>query len=199
VVGAAIAVVNSEPDFTANLATPPPTIPELRYRSDTGGALMADEARPFTKLYKSIWRDEEFTRLDGSAQRLYLLLISQPNVTLAGVLPLQPAKWARLAADATPETVLADVAALDESCFTVTDDHTEELLVRTYMRTAVLENKRPWTTQKGVMRHCLQVESPLIRATLADQLERCLHLLAQREDVNTEALDAIKQLRDQEI
>jgi hypothetical protein len=91
------------------------------------------------------------------------------------------------------------IAALDEACFTVTDDDTEELLVRTYMRTAVLDNKKPWTTQKGVIRCCLQAESPLIRATLADQLELCLHLLSTREDVNEEALDAIKQLREQGI
>jgi hypothetical protein len=155
--------------------------------------------RPFAKVYKSIWRDEEFTHLTGSAQRLYVLLISQPNITLAGMLPLQPNKWSRLAADSTPAAVREAIGALDELCFTVTDDDTEELLVRTYMRTAVLDNRKPWTTQKGVIRYCLQAESPLIRATLADQLELSLHLLATRDDVNQDAQDAIKQLRDQAV
>lgn len=160
---------------------------------------MADEARPFAKLYKSIWRDGEFTRLDGSAQRLYLLLLSQPNITLAGLLPLQPAKWARLAPDSTADSIRDDLDALGDACFTVTDGDTEEVLVRTYMRTAVLENKRPWTTQKGVIRSCLQAESPVIRSTLADQLEVCLDLLSHAHDVNHEAIDAIKTLRNQEV
>jgi hypothetical protein len=158
---------------------------------------MADEARPFVKLYRSIWSDREFTRLPESAQRLYLLLISQPNITLAGILPLQPLKWSRLGPTGT--LVLADVEALDESCFTVTDRDTEELLVRTYMRTAVLETKVPWTTQKGAIRCCLKAESPLIRATLANELERCLPLLAPREDVNEEAIAAIKKLREHDL
>jgi hypothetical protein len=158
---------------------------------------MANETRPFAKLYKSIWRDDEFVRLAGSAQRLYLLLISQHNITLAGVLPLQPAKWSRLAPDTTGDSVCNDLGALREACFLVVDGHTEEVLVRTYMRTAVLENKRPWTTQKGVIRHCLDAESTLIRSTLADQLEGCMHLLSHVHDVNQEAIDAIKALREQ--
>jgi len=158
-----------------------------------------DDGRSFVKLFRAIWRDEEFTRLDQSAQRTYFLLISQPKITLAGMLALQPGKWARLSADATAESILADIADLDESCFTVTDHDTEEVLVRSYMRNAVLSNKKPWTTQKGIVRYCLQAESPLIRATLATELEVCLPLLSQRQDVNEEALSAIKTLREQEV
>jgi hypothetical protein len=160
---------------------------------------MADEVRPFVKLYRSIWSDDEFTRLPKPSKWLYLFLISQPNITLAGVLPLQPLKWSRHEPTSTPETLLADIEPLDESCFTVTDHDTEELLVRTYMRTAVLETKVPWTTQKGAIRCCLKAESPLIRATLANELERCLPLLAPREDVNEEAIAAIKKLREHDL
>lgn len=87
----------------------------------------------FVKLFRSIWQDSEYLHLSASQQRLYLLLISQPDISHCGVLPITAGRWARLAADTTPELVRTDLAALEAARFIECDWSTEELLVRTYM------------------------------------------------------------------
>ncbi len=48
----------------------------------------------YVKLYRSVWQDPDFVALPPAAQRLYFLLISQPDLTHVGVLPLMPARCA---------------------------------------------------------------------------------------------------------
>lgn len=157
---------------------------------------MAD-SRPFAKLYRAVWRDPEFIGLDGGPQHLFFLLLTQPNITLAGTLPLQYTRWSRLTHGSTPETLRADIAVLAERCFVVVDEDTEELLVRTLMKNDTLWNKSP-KTQLGVLRHCLQITSPLIRSALADEVERCLSMFVSTEsaDVKVQAREAVTELRE---
>lgn len=70
--------------------------------------LSRKEARVFT----SIWKDEDFTALPRSAQWFYLFLLSQPDLSHCGVLPLRPGRWVRKAADLTFDGISADLAAL---------------------------------------------------------------------------------------
>lgn len=65
----------------------------------------------YARVFASIWADPDFCALSSSAQRLYLLLITQPDVSHCGVLPLTERRWARLAADTDADSVRA---ALDE-------------------------------------------------------------------------------------
>lgn len=46
-------------------------------------------------IHESIWRNPEWRYLSRGAQALYMQLLSQKEVDCAGVLPLQPAKWAK--------------------------------------------------------------------------------------------------------
>lgn len=91
-------------------------------------------AKKYTRLLRSIWRDKDFTGLPASAQRTYLMLISQPDISPCGVLPLLVARWATLAPDTDADSVRADLEVLAEAAFVVFDDDTLELWVRGYMK-----------------------------------------------------------------
>lgn len=87
----------------------------------------------YLKLQRSIWRDSDFTRLSADAQRLYLLLISQPTISAVGVLPLTTGRWAALAHDTTQPDILTALEELQAWDYVIVDQPTEELWVRTYM------------------------------------------------------------------
>jgi hypothetical protein len=91
-------------------------------------------ARSYAAIHQRIWADPEWRALDLGAQHLYLLLISQPQMNLAGVLPLQLRKWA----SCVDGWDIGDVAkALDRLCdarFVLVDEDTEEVLIRTLIR-----------------------------------------------------------------
>lgn len=122
----------------------------------------------YVKLQRSIWQDPDFLRLDCSAQRLYLLLISQPDITHVGVLPLMPGRWSRLSADTQPVDISTDLAVLESSRFVVVDRDTEELLVRTYL---VYDEAHKLTNgSKSLVSAHDRVLSQHLRDTLADVL-----------------------------
>ena len=57
----------------------------------------------YGKIYKRIWGDKDFKALPGSQQLLYVKLLSQPDISMAGVLTLASTRWAGQTADATHE------------------------------------------------------------------------------------------------
>lgn len=87
----------------------------------------------YVKLYRSVWQDPDFVALPPAAQRLYFLLISQPDLTHVGVLPLMPARWSRLSAGTTPAEVRDSIDTLAAADFVRVDADTEELWVRSYI------------------------------------------------------------------
>lgn len=96
----------------------------------------------YAKLFRSIWQDEDFRVLTSSAQRTYLLLVSQPDISHCGVLPLTPGRWGLMASDTDAKSVRADIVSLTlpetlgltVSPFVLVDALTEELLVRSYAK-----------------------------------------------------------------
>jgi hypothetical protein len=82
----------------------------------------------------SIWQDADFCALAGREQRMFLLLLSQPDLSLCGVIPYRPKRWARLSADATVESVEKGIRGLSERSYVVVDDETDELWVRTFLK-----------------------------------------------------------------
>lgn len=100
----------------------------------------------YTRVLHSIWADEDFTSIGADAQRLYLLLISQPDITAAGVLPLIERRWARLAPDTNPVDISTALDELDQAGFVVIDADTAELWVRSYIKHDEL-----WRIPKGLI------------------------------------------------
>jgi hypothetical protein len=91
-------------------------------------------ARSYANVLTAIWRDDDFRELSAGAQRIYLMLVTQSNISAAGTLPLTVVRWAANARDTTPASVRDDLAELEKGRFIVVDEVTEELLVRSFVR-----------------------------------------------------------------
>ena len=91
-------------------------------------------ARSYARLMTSIWSDDEFRALPALAQRLYLVLISQPDLSSCGVLTVHEGRLAALAPDTKPKDVARDRLVLEAGDYVVVDDSTGELWVRSFMR-----------------------------------------------------------------
>ena len=141
-------------------------------------------ARSEARIFTSIWKDPDFLALAPSAQRLYMFLLSQDDLTYCGVMPLRERRWASKAAGMTVADIESDLKALEgtaypsanpgpETCrtpFVITDPDTGELLIRSMMRRDSAW-KQP-NLLKQAIESAEQIESPRIRAALAAELRR---------------------------
>jgi hypothetical protein len=92
-------------------------------------------ARRYARIKVTIWGDRDFRNLSSAAQRLYLLLASSPEINLCGVTDWRPARIAKLASDTSAQDIEEAGAELVNSGYIVlTDDETEEALVRSFVR-----------------------------------------------------------------
>lgn len=127
-------------------------------------------ARTQARILTSIWNDEDFLALDGSPQRLYMFLLSQPNLSHAGLLPLTVKRWANRANDVTVQSIEADIEALERAAFVVVDEATEELLIRSLVR-----NDGIWKQPKMMLAmrsDAGEIMSPRLQAALRSELAR---------------------------
>lgn len=90
---------------------------------------MARHARILTSIWTS-----DFCERTASAQRLYLLALSQPTLTYAGVLPYTRKRWAGLAVDTKPADITRAVTELVDYRYFIVDEDTEDVWVRSYLR-----------------------------------------------------------------
>lgn len=127
-------------------------------------------ARDHARIYVRIWNDEDFRELSLPAKMLYLQLMSQQKLSYAGVLDLAMKRWAGPHPDLDTPEVRAALDELDYARFVVIDHDTEELLVRTFIRNDELY-KQP-NVLRGALRVAFDIESPKLRAALADELRK---------------------------
>lgn len=126
------------------------------------------EARVFT----SIWSDPDFVALPLSAQRMYLFLLSQPDLSFCGRLPLRTKWWARSAPGLTPKAVCDDLDTLEAARFVLIDKDSQELLIRSLMRRDhVLKSPK---LMKPLGAALQEVGSPALRKVLAEELTRAV-------------------------
>ena len=127
-------------------------------------------ARTHGRVYATIWNDGDFLALDIGPQRLYLFLLSQPDLSHAGLVPLRARRWAKKVNNGDTATILKHLAALEEARFVVTDDDTEEVLVRTFVRgDGVYKQPKVMLRMREDAR---QIESPRLRAAFRAELDR---------------------------
>ena len=88
----------------------------------------------YVRVMRSIWTDPDWLELPSRSKMIYLQLISQANISKAGVLPTVPRRWASMYPDLEVDDILAAIEDLTVAGFVLVDEDTEELLVRTYMR-----------------------------------------------------------------
>lgn len=121
-------------------------------------------ARSYAQLHTSIWQDRDFCALPAFAQRVYLLLISQPTVSYAGVLAYTERRFAAMAVDTTKGEIADAMCVLEDADYLVTDDETEEVWVRSWCRyNGVLDHPN---LRKAMAAAYDDVLSPGIRAAI---------------------------------
>lgn len=127
-------------------------------------------ARSEGRIRSVIWTDEDFLALDAQAQRLYLFLLSQPDLSHAGLVPLRVRRWAKKVGGGTPDAITAALEQLVTARFVLVDEDTEEVLVRTFVR-----NDGVYRQPKVMLRlreDAREIESPVLRAAFAAEIDR---------------------------
>jgi len=119
-------------------------------------------------IQEAIWRDSDYRTLSRRAQAMYVQLLSQKELDCAGVLPLQPEKWATGCDEMTVDMVWEDLAELQQARFVFYDTGTYEALVRTHVRNSNVM-KVP-NMRKSARRSAALLASESLRVILAAEL-----------------------------
>ena len=124
----------------------------------------------FGKVFKRAWGDRDFKTLTVEEQLLYIKLLSQPDISLAGVLTYAPVRWATQSSCISVADVERAFAALQQKNYAVADMETQEVLVRSYIR-----NDLGWRSPRtmiGVANAIGRVLSPFLRGMISRELTR---------------------------
>lgn len=127
-------------------------------------------ARQYAQIVTAIWRDDDFRSLTAAEQHLYLLIVTQPDISAAGVLHLAITRWAGRACDTKPEDINRALDGLARRRFVVVDRDTEEVLARSFIRwdKGYSNPKRQPSIRDAVD----AVESPALLRAIAAELVR---------------------------
>lgn len=91
-------------------------------------------AREYARIMTAIWDNAAFIALSEPAQRVYLLLITQPDISAAGVLRMWVPRWAEMSATSNPDDLTQHLKELEASRFIVLDLTAGELLIRSFIK-----------------------------------------------------------------
>lgn len=129
----------------------------------------------YAKLHRDFWDNPKIQSLPASAQRTYMLLFSQPDLSACGVLGFLPARWARMACDTTAATVEADIAVLERAGMVLVDREWQELYVREFPAHDGIFGDGDGTGAqpnrvKGMWAQFTKITSPVIMRAVADDV-----------------------------
>lgn len=127
-------------------------------------------ARSYANIVTAIWESREWRALPVHAQHAYLMLVTQPDISAAGVLAITDRRWAGYTADATTDTLTTSLQVLANARFLVIDWDGDELLVRSFVR-----HDKGYTNPKrrmAIFAASREVRSPIVRRALAAELRR---------------------------
>lgn len=127
-------------------------------------------ARDHARMQTARWHDPDWRRLDQSAQHIYDMLISHPDLSYCGHIDYLPSRWTELASGLTEAKIKVSVRALERGRYVIVDRKTHELLVRSFIRHDKILARRN-------MGHALGRAVGLLHSTLIR--EAVLHELAR--------------------
>lgn len=137
-------------------------------------------ARDYAKIWTGLWRNPTWTRRCIAAQWLYLLMVSQPELTPVGVLPLDVERWTGLAG-ADPDDVTHALHELEEAELVMVDRDARLVLLRRHVNDVDLVG---WDTPLGpiseALRQCAVRDLNAVWKYAVDHRPRVSS--AQRED-----------------
>lgn len=121
-------------------------------------------ARDYARIMTAIWNNDAFIALSEPEQRAYLLLITQPDISAAGVLRLWVPRWAEMSSSSSVEELTQSLKGLETQRFIVLDLTAGELLIRSFIKWDAGYNN---TKRKPVIRRAREeVRSSRIREYL---------------------------------
>ena len=91
-------------------------------------------ARDRASIRIDMWGDGDWRDLTRSEQQLYMLLLSHPTLSYAGVAEWHPGKLAAMSTGASVDEIVADAAALESRGFIVVEVDTDEVLIRSFIK-----------------------------------------------------------------
>ncbi|MEB3021289.1 hypothetical protein [[Mycobacterium] crassicus] len=121
-------------------------------------------------IRESIWRNREFRALPRAAQCTYIQVCSQRDLDCAGLLTLNIGVLVKGCSELDQDAIMDDLKTLEAERFVFVDHDTDELFIRSYMRTA--EVVRSPNVFKSAIRSAAQVHSPKLRIEVAAELRR---------------------------
>lgn len=126
--------------------------------------------RDRANIRTNIWASTDWRRLSKGAQQLYMMLLSHPDLSYAGVCDWRPGRLAQMTAGESVASVKRDADELERHHFVLTDDVTEEICVRSFLK------------HDGLLRHpqlsvsfanaYAAVASPAIREVIAHEAQK---------------------------
>lgn len=127
-------------------------------------------ARDHARFYLSMWDDEDFINLSALAKIVYVQLCMQRKLAYSGELTVSVKRWAKAHPDQDADSIRAALSELDAARFILVDHDTDELLIRSFIRSDGLY-KQP-NVLRAALRSAFEIESPLLRRALAAELRR---------------------------
>lgn len=120
-------------------------------------------------MFVALWDDADWCGLSIRGRHMWMLLLTQIDLTHCGVIPLREGMWAEVAG-MTEREVCEDLGELEAIEWTITDPRTRELFVRSLVRRdKVLRQPKLWIP---FSRSVKQIRSPRIRSALVAELIR---------------------------
>ena len=133
--------------------------------------------RDHARIRTDMWADDHWRTLTPGSQWLYMLMLSSPSLSHAGVADWRPARIAKLARGLTADAVRKYADELTRERFIVVDEDTEELVVRSFLRhDGVLTNPNLW---KSLGAAYAGIYSTALKAVVVDE---CGKLRAENPD-----------------
>lgn len=127
-------------------------------------------AREHARVKLSIWEDDDFRDLSVAAQHLYQVLMIHPKLDYAGVTEWRPGKISGFARDWTSEDVDLAAKELSEKQYIVIDERTEEVLIRSFIRSDGLLDSPNLAT--AVRKAHMAIASSTLRGVVVYELNR---------------------------
>lgn len=143
-------------------------------------------ARSYGTILCAIWADPEFCALSSDAQRTYLMLVTQPDITACGSLPLTFRRWSMTLPEADRDRLAPALVELESARFVLVDRDTEELLVRSFAKHdgGYKHSKRVL----AVIGYAEAIRSQSLRSTVVIELAKLGVSIPARVALDTESI-----------
>lgn len=127
-------------------------------------------ARQYGQIKVSIWVDDDFLDLSPMAQWLFIHLSTHADLSHCGVVDWRLKRIVPKAVGLTMDTLEAAAQELTDGFYIITDEDTEEVLVRSFMRSDGLLKQR--NMGAAVAKAHASVSSRKIRGVIVHELHR---------------------------